>query len=155
MWLFRRLANRGFAQENLANFPRCWRLEYHRQMTQHSINEAAKLVSRDRKSLYRAIKEGRLTATLSATGQKEVSTSELIRVYGELKPISDKGHSRATVTTPQRETPDATAQLALLQAELRHARELLAVRESQIEDLRRTLLLLEDRRWWKKRFWPW
>lgn len=129
---------------------------YHQQMTQHSITEAAALVSRDRKSLYRAIKEGRLTATLSATGQKVVSTSEIIRVYGELKPISDSADSRATVTTPQRETPDATAQLALLQAELRHARELLTVRESQIDDLRRSLLLLEDRRREKiRKFWPW
>lgn len=115
-------------------------------MSQLPVSEAAKLVSRDRKSLYRAIKEGRLTATLSATGQKVVSTSELIRVYGELKPASDRPDSRATVTTPQRETSEKTAQLALLQAELRHARELLAVRESQIDDLRRSLLLLEDRR---------
>lgn len=107
-------------------------------MTQHSINEAAKLVSRDRKSLYRAIKEGRLTATLSATGQKVVSTSEIIRVYGELKPISD---SRATVATP----PDATGKIALLEAELRHARELLAEKDARIAALDRALLLLEHR----------
>lgn len=125
-------------------------------MSQHSINEAATLVSRDRKSLYRAIKEGRLTATLGATGQKEVSTSELIRVYGELKPASDKGHSRATVTTPQRETPDATAQLALLQAELRHARELLAEKDARIAALDRALLLLERRKETRKKgFFDW
>ena len=114
-------------------------------MNQLSITEAAKLVSRDRKSLYRAIKEGRLTATLSATGQKVVSTSEIIRVYGELKPISDSADSRATVATPQRETPDATAQIALLQAELRHARELLTEKDARIAALDRALLLLEHR----------
>lgn len=124
-------------------------------MTQHSINEAALLVSRDRKTLYRAIKEGRLTATLSATGQKQVDTAELLRVFGELKPARDKVDSRATVTTPQRETQDATAQLALLQAELRHARELLAEKDARIQALDRALLLLEDRSREKKRFWPW
>lgn len=113
-------------------------------MTQLSVSEAAKLVSRDRKSLYRAIKEGRLSATVDATGKK-VSTSELIRVYGELKPARDMHDSRATVATPQRETPDATAQIALLQAELRHARELLESKDAQIQTLNRALLLLEDR----------
>lgn len=114
-------------------------------MTQLPVAQAAALVSRDRKTLYRAIKEGRLSATVDATGQKQVDTAELLRVFGELKPASDNGHSSATVTPPQRETPDTTAKLALLEAELRHARELLAVRESQIEDLRHTVLLLEHR----------
>lgn len=125
-------------------------------MSQLPIATAAKRVGRDRKTLYRLVAQGKLTATTSATGQKQVDTSELIRVFGELKPASDRPDSRATVTTPQRETPDTTAQLALLQAELRHARELLAVRESQIDDLRKTLLLLEDRRREKiRKFWPW
>lgn len=125
-------------------------------MTQHTISEAAKLVGRDRKTLYRAIREGRLSATTSATGQKRVDTAELLRVYGPFSEQQDIRHSRATVSTPQHTTPDATARLALLEAELRHARELLAVRESQIEDLRRTVLLLEDQRREKPRkFWPW
>lgn len=65
-------------------------------------------------------------------------------VFGELKPASDRPDSRATVTTPQRETPDTTAQLALLQAELRHARELLAEKDARIAALDRALLLLEN-----------
>lgn len=122
-------------------------------MTQLSVSEAAKLVSRDRKSLYRAIKEGRLSATVDATGKK-VSTSELIRVYGELKPARDMHDSRATVATLQRETPDATAQIALLQAELRHARELLTEKDARIAALDRALLLLEHRQEPRKKgFW--
>jgi len=121
-------------------------------MTQHSINEAARLVSRDRKTLYRAIKEGRLTATVDATGQKQVDTAELLRVFGELHPASDRADSRATVATPQRETPDTAARMALLEAELRHARELLAEKDAQIQTLNRVLLLLEHR---KKGFFDW
>ena len=118
---------------------------YHPGMTQLSIASAAKRVGRDRKTLYRAIKEGRLTATVDTTGQKQVDTAELLRVFGELTPASDNGHSSATVTTPQRETPDTTAKLALLEAELRHARELLAEKDARIAALDRALLLLEHR----------
>ena len=125
-------------------------------MTQHSINEAARLVSRDRKTLYRAIKEGRLSATVDATGQKQVDTSELIRVFGELRTDGDKSRSRAAVPTPQRETPDTTARMALLEAELRHARELLESKDAQIQVLHKALLMLEDRRAPKsRRLWPW
>lgn len=116
---------------------------YHPGMTQLSIASAAKRVGRDRKTLYRAIKEGRLTATVDTTGQKQVDTAELLRVFGELTPASDRTDSRATVTTPQRETPDTTARMALLEAELRHARELLAEKDARIAALDRALLLLE------------
>ena len=118
-------------------------------MPQHTINEAAKLVGRDRKTLYRAIKEGRLSATVDATGQKRVDTAELLRVYGPFSEQQDIRHSRATVSTPQHTTPDATpdatARLALLEAELRHARELLAEKDARIAALDRALLLLEHR----------
>jgi hypothetical protein len=119
-------------------------------MSQLPIATAAKRVGRDRKTLYRLVAQGKLTATVDSEGKKQIDTAELIRVFGELRTettdSSDKRHIRATVTTPQRETPDTTARMAVLEAELRHARELLAVRESQIEDLRRTVLLLEHRK---------
>jgi hypothetical protein len=129
-------------------------------MSQLPIATAAKRVGRDRKTLYRLVAQGKLTATVDATGQKQVDTSELIRVFGELRTEtttpSDKRPSHATVTVPQRETPDTTARLAMVEAELRHARELLAVRESQIEDLRRTVLLLEHRQEPRKKgFFNW
>lgn len=131
-------------------------------MSQLPIATAAKRVGRDRKTLYRLVAQGKLTATVDSEGKKQIDTSELIRVFGELRTettdSSDKRHIRATVTTPQRETPDTTARMALLEAELRHAKELLAVREGQIEDLRRTVLLLEHRSSQeprKKRFFDW
>ena len=125
-------------------------------MTQHSINEAARLVSRDRKTLYRAIKEGRLSATVDATGQKQVDTSELVRVFGEIRTDGDKRRSHAPVNTPQRETPDTTARLVMLEQELRHARELLESKDAQIQVLHKALLMLEDRRATKaRRLWPW
>lgn len=121
-------------------------------MTQVSVAEAANLVGRDRKTLYRSIKEGKLSATLTATGQRQIDVTELIRVFGELKDTRD---SRETVTVPQRETQDETARLSALEAENHQLRERLADKDRHIEDMRNTVRLLgfkkEKQPWWK--FW--
>lgn len=124
-------------------------------MTQLAISEAAKLVSRNRTTLYRLVAQGKLTATVDATGSKTIDTSELLRVFGELRTSGDKSNSSATVTMQQRETPDPTARMAVLEAELRHAREMLAEKDARIATLDRALLLLEDRRSQRSRLWPW
>lgn len=112
-----------------------------------SISEAAKLVGKDRKTLYRDATTGRLSVSQNATGARQVETSELIRVYGELR---DTRHSRATVAMPQHETVNATPEtalkMALLEAENAHLKERLADKEKMI-------LLLENKAvskpWWK------
>ena len=119
-------------------------------MTQLTIAAAAPLVGKDRKTLYRMIKEGKLSVTVSPEGQKMVETSELLRVFGELKepePTSPRQRdSREKVAMSQLETANATARIALLEAELRHARELNSVKDEVIQDLRTTLRLLEPPR---------
>ena len=55
------------------------------------IAEAARLTGRDRKSLYRDIKSGRLSATLGDSGTRQVAVSELLRVYGPFRGDGDKG----------------------------------------------------------------
>ncbi len=114
-------------------------------MTQHSINEAAALVGKSSKTLYRLISHGTLSATLDENGKKQIDTSELLRVFGELRTGREKTENPETIPMSQREIPESTARMAVLEAEIRLMRELLAVRESQIEDLRKTVLLLEHR----------
>ena len=48
----------------------------------HTIDEAANLVGRTRRSLYRAMTEGRLAYGLKTDGRRYIDTSELLRVYG-------------------------------------------------------------------------
>lgn len=48
----------------------------------HTIDEAASLVHRTRRSLYRAMTEGRLSYGLEADGRRYIDTAELLRVYG-------------------------------------------------------------------------
>ncbi len=49
-----------------------------------TITEAAKLVRRSRRTLYRDIDSGRLSKTVTAAGATAIDTSELLRVYGAL-----------------------------------------------------------------------
>ena len=133
-------------------------------MAQVTVSEAAKLVSRDRKTLYRLIKEGKISATVDETGKRQLETSELLRFFGAFTENSDKRDSRATVSMPQHETvhetPNATVRLAVLEAELRHAREMIAVKDEQIADLRQSVRLLaapetEQSIWTRPiRLWP-
>jgi excisionase family DNA binding protein len=121
-----------------------------------SISEAAKLVGRDRKTLYRAIKEGRLSATQDATGTRQVDISELARVFGVFPVARDSGE---TVSLPQTETGQTTAdlkaRLAALEAENAQLRERVADKDRHIEDMRQTVRLLEHQTPRKGRWWPW
>lgn len=132
-------------------------------MTQFSISAAAPLVGKDRKTLYRMIKEGKLSTTVSLDGEKRVDKSELLRVFGALKDTSEEKPSFEVVSPPQRETVKhrksellneefrITKELLLvknqqLEAEMKSVREIIRIREEQIQDLRRSLLLLEGPR---------
>lgn len=126
-------------------------------MSQISVAEAAKLAGRDRKTLYRDIKSGKLSATTSATGLRQIDVAELSRVYGALILGCDSGDSRQGVSMPQNETSLETLelqhQLAASRAEIANLRERLGDKERHIEDMRNSLKLLEgkSRLWWQ--FW--
>lgn len=113
-------------------------------MTQHSINEAAKLVGRSPKTIYRLVKQGFLSSTLDENRKKQIDTSELIRVFGQLRPDRETRENPETISMSQREIPDATMRIALLEVQLNHARELLESKDAQIQTLNRALLLLEN-----------
>lgn len=49
-----------------------------------TITEAAKLVRRSRRTLYRDIDAGRLSKTVNADGGASIDTAELLRAYGSL-----------------------------------------------------------------------
>lgn len=55
-----------------------------------SITQAAKLVRRNRSTLYRDIEKGRLSKTVSPDGETQIETSELLRTYGQLHPTHEE-----------------------------------------------------------------
>jgi hypothetical protein len=62
----------------------CYRLEFLHTMALVSITEAAKLVRRNRSTIYRDIEKGRLSKTVTPEGETQIETSELLRTYGRL-----------------------------------------------------------------------
>lgn len=49
-----------------------------------SISEASRLVNRCRQTIYKHIRQGKLSTSICVDGSKGLDTSELIRVYGVL-----------------------------------------------------------------------
>jgi hypothetical protein len=125
-----------------------------------SVSEAARLVGRDRKTIYRDyLSRGRLSATTDATGKKVIAISELIRVFGDLSPSNATAETVAkTVVTPQTETPSETAKMAIrlaaLEAENAALLDRLKDKDKHIDDLRNSVRLLEHKPAAKK-WWPW
>jgi hypothetical protein len=69
-------------------------------MAKVNLSQAAKLTGKNRTTIWRHIHSGKLSIERDRDGLPFVDTSELIRVYGELKPIatheSEKKQQQAT-----------------------------------------------------------
>ena len=72
-----------------------------------TIAQAARLVGKPRSTLYNHLRQGKLYATSTPTGERRIDTSELYRVYGS---VMDTTQSDAVDTTPY--------DVALLQARI-------------------------------------
>jgi hypothetical protein len=93
-----------------------------------SITEAAKLVRRNRSTLYRDIERGRLSKTVTPEGEAQIETSELLRTYGRLHGTDgDDSHgasSRDHVKLALLEERNRSLERALaLEAELRKVKD--------------------------------
>lgn len=129
-----------------------------------SISEAARLAGTARSNLYKSyIETGILSITKDSKGKPKVDTSELLRVFGELKTVQDN-------STPQDTQQDGTdkkkqdtrqdaghqAVIDLLKQQLDEAKEREQFYQQQIRELTNTMKLLEHRpqprrQWWN--FW--
>jgi predicted DNA-binding transcriptional regulator YafY len=100
-------------------------------MAWHTFKEAVKLTGRSRRSIYRDMAAGRISTDMDRDGQRRFETSELIRVYGPLLPVTQPmSPEMAQSVTPT----ELTAVLAELQA-LR----------SEVQELRTSLLRIEHK----------
>ncbi|WP_192804993.1 hypothetical protein [Noviherbaspirillum aerium] len=120
-----------------------------------SISEAAKLVRRNRSTIYRDIERGRLSKTVTPDGEAQIDTSELLRTYGRLHlPDDDEGdaQSREQLRIALLEERNRSLERALaLEAELRKVKDQvtnelrarIADKESVIKVLESKVLFLE------------
>ena len=72
-------------------------------MAKLNISAAARAVGKDRGTIQRYIKSGKLSATKNTAGYSEVDTAELIRVFGELQ----QGSSKQNAVKQQETAPES------------------------------------------------
>lgn len=134
-------------------------------MSQLSVQEAADRVGVVRQTIFKKIKQGKLSATQDHRGVMQIDVSELLRVFGRLQPLEDtpgdaKGDKRSQPMSPatsvlQLELERAKMHLQLKEKELEMAQERIEdlktreqefkARERAINDEKQQLLAVIDR----------
>lgn len=97
--------------------------------------EAVKMTGKNKGTLSKDSKSGKLPFTVSETGQKLYKVSDLYSLYG----FCDQGETRLQVSKKLAETRVETdaniVELAILRERLRAQQEMLSVKDAQIRDL--------------------
>lgn len=102
-------------------------------MARHTISGAAKLVGKQRSTLYRHIKNGKLSKGIDENGEPYIETAELVRAYGPLQEVQD----RDSVSIEQQATPEKDSRNSVLFQEVETLRaEKLTRLERDLEDMR-------------------
>lgn len=103
-------------------------------MASHGVTEAAKLAGVTRRTIYRHIKAGKLSATVTGGGSTVIETSELLRVYGALsQPEPEQVSTGSHLKQPEYVT--------LLLAEMSQLREQISLLTSKVDELQGQLAL--------------
>lgn len=105
-------------------------------MTILSISAAAETAGIDRRTIQRAIKTGRMSATVNAAGERGVDLAELIRTFGPLRKAPPQA-GNAAMSQPVTDT----ALVEVLRDQVRQAQEQL---RQAAEREQRLLALLES-----------
>lgn len=115
-----------------------------------SVTEAARLTGKNRATIHRYIKQGKLSQSTDATGSKKVETSELLRVFGTISasPATtlqcDAMQHDATV---ENELPVAALQqkIAMLEQLLESKDKEIQRQDDHIDSLKKAMLLIESK----------
>ncbi|EPS2710274.1 helix-turn-helix domain-containing protein [Cronobacter turicensis] len=103
-------------------------------MASHSVTEAAKLAGVTRRTIYRHIKAGKLSASVTGGDNTVIETSELLRVYGALS----QPEPRKVSTGSHESQPEY---VTLLLAEMSQLREQISSLTSKVDELQSKLAL--------------
>ncbi|EPP8166256.1 helix-turn-helix domain-containing protein [Escherichia coli] len=103
-------------------------------MASHSVTEAAKLAGVTRRTIYRHIKSGKLSASVTGGDSTVIETSELLRVYGALS----QSEPEQVSTGSHENQPEY---VTLLLAEMSQLREQISSLTSKVDELQGQLAL--------------
>jgi predicted site-specific integrase-resolvase len=99
-------------------------------MAKLNISQAAKAAGIARGTLYNHIHQGKISYELDQKGDKVIDTSELLRVYGELKTNEASNEQSEMRSNEQHDTLEITGIAQVLKQRINDL-------EQQIEDLRK------------------
>jgi len=110
-------------------------------MAKISISEAARLTGKNRATLHRHIKSGKLSRFLDDDNNPVLDTSELIRVYPSFKAPVALQHDAGVLQSNSMQqlatgvaTGDATVEIEILKIKLQHAEEKIIIEENRRRD---------------------
>lgn len=123
------------------------------------VAKAAGLVGLTRRTVYRDITSGKLSAHKDDKGVTKIDTSELIRVYGELSQqphnkVSTASHKKGTTETPPEYVTELLNQITALREQNKQLSENVTTLTEKVDGLSTQLLALPNPAT-KKRWWQW
>ena len=96
-------------------------------VARHQIKEACFLTGKGRKTIYRHMNSGKVAYGIDESGKRFLDTSELIRVYGELKQVPKANDTQKcvsdTLVDTLNDTPDIGGLFRELINEVKNLRE--------------------------------
>jgi len=129
-------------------------------MAKLNISQAARTFGKDRSTIQRHAKQGKLSWEIDSNGHKLIDMSELIQQYGEPKKVAAGTTVQEFESIPQRTAPDATPifeeKISMLEEQIKELRDdkqdLKKERDKLLGIVHQQTLQLEDKRE-KKGFW--
>ena len=113
-------------------------------MTQLTVRDAADKVGVTRQTIFKYIRQGKISATLSRDGKKQIDVSELIRVFGELQPnTGTTGYTSDSRTLSPK--PLNTPTTVALQIELERMKSMLEFKQAELAMAKERIAELKDR----------
>lgn len=103
-------------------------------MASHSISEAASITGVNRRTIYRYIKSGKISVTVTHDNKTVIDTSELLRVFGSLS----QPETTECPTGSQEKTPEYVAKILEEMSQMRSEIERLT---GKVEELQMQLAL--------------
>lgn len=115
-------------------------------MAVHTVTEAAKLAGVTRRTIYRYIKQGKLSTVVTGSDSTQVETSELLRVFGSLS----QSEATQVSTRSHQEEPEYVARLMAEMSQIRDLvqgqQQLLLEDKLETEKLREQMTGLQNER---------
>jgi predicted DNA-binding transcriptional regulator AlpA len=133
------------------------------QKTEFTLPECVQVTGKSLKTIYRHVQSGKLSTSQNSLNQKVVNLSELLRVYGSLRPINLENdisknsqvptHETETVQKLRTEIVQKNAEIDILKSKIEQKDEILLLTHQKAEIEQKSLLRqMTDI---KQRTWLW